>query len=84
MHAFTRAKEALGTIDGCVTAAGISLDKPFEDQTWGEVARVQDINVLPTQRFVSRQSFTDLIKDPRNVLLDTACCQANARTRLRR
>jgi sorbose reductase len=43
--AFDRAKQALGTIDGCVTAAGISLDKPFEDQTWEEVARVQDVNV---------------------------------------
>jgi sorbose reductase len=43
--AFDRAKQALGTIDGCVTAAGISLDKPFKDQTWEEVARVQDINV---------------------------------------
>jgi sorbose reductase len=43
--AFEEAKKALGTIDGCVTAAGISLDKPFEKQTWAEVARVHDINV---------------------------------------
>jgi len=46
--AFDKATKALGTIDGCVTAAGISLDKPFENQTWEEVARVQDINVLGT------------------------------------
>ena len=42
---FEKATKALNTIDDCVTAAGISLDKPFEDQTWAEVARVQDINV---------------------------------------
>lgn len=43
--AFEQATKTLGTIDGCVTAAGISLDKPFEEQTWAEVARVHDINV---------------------------------------
>ena len=44
-EAFGKATQALGTIDGLVTAAGVSLDKPFEEQTWDEVAKVQDINV---------------------------------------
>lgn len=28
-----------------VTAAGIALDKPFVEQSWKEVRRVQDVNV---------------------------------------
>lgn len=43
--AFDKAVEALGSIDGCVPAAGIAIDKPFVDQTWDEFTRIQDINV---------------------------------------
>jgi sorbose reductase len=53
--AFGKATKVLGTIDGCVTAAGISLDKPFEDQNWEEVARVQDINVNSQLQALHRQ-----------------------------
>ncbi|KAM0720679.1 hypothetical protein Q7P37_004816 [Cladosporium fusiforme] len=37
-----------GSIQGCVTAAGIALDKPFCDHTWEECKRVLDVNVLGT------------------------------------
>ncbi|KAG9570659.1 NAD(P)-binding protein, partial [Aureobasidium melanogenum] len=43
-----KALEALGTIDGCVPAAGIAIDKPFVDQTWEEFTRIQEINVRGT------------------------------------
>lgn len=42
---FARALEMLGSIDGCVPAAGIAIDKPFVDQTWEEFTRIQEINV---------------------------------------
>ncbi|KAF3049097.1 hypothetical protein E8E11_007003 [Didymella keratinophila] len=38
---FEEASEALGgSIDGCVPAAGIAIDKPFVDQTWDEFTRI--------------------------------------------
>lgn len=43
--AFERAVDALGSIHGCVTCAGIAMEKPFEEHTWEEVRRVMDINV---------------------------------------
>ena len=43
--AFAKAIEELGSIDGCVPAAGIAIDKPFVDQTWDEFTRIQEINV---------------------------------------
>jgi sorbose reductase len=42
---FAKALEELGSIDGCVPAAGIAIDKPFIEQTWEEFTRIQDINV---------------------------------------
>jgi sorbose reductase len=43
---FEKALKALGgSIDGCVPAAGIAIDKPFVDQTWDEFTRIQEINV---------------------------------------
>lgn len=36
------------SVDGCVPAAGIAIDKPFLDQTWEEFTRIQDINVRGT------------------------------------
>ena len=44
--AFVQAIQELGSIDGCVPAAGIAIDKPFVDQTWDEFTRIQEINVL--------------------------------------
>ncbi|EON97282.1 putative short-chain dehydrogenase reductase sdr protein [Phaeoacremonium minimum UCRPA7] len=45
---FEAALASLGTIDGCVPAAGIAIDKPFVDQTWDEFTRIQEINVRGT------------------------------------
>lgn len=42
---FAKALESLGSIDGCVPAAGVAIDKPFVDQTWEEFTRIQEINV---------------------------------------
>lgn len=44
---FESALQSLGTIDGCVPAAGIAIDKPFIEQTWDEFTRIQEINVRP-------------------------------------
>lgn len=43
--AFKRAVDAVGSIHGCVTCAGIAMEKPFEEHTWEEVRRIMDINV---------------------------------------
>ncbi|KAH0327033.1 NAD(P)-binding protein, partial [Aureobasidium melanogenum] len=47
-ESFAEALEVLGTIDGCVPAAGIDIDKAFVDQTWEEFTRIQEINVRGT------------------------------------
>ena len=43
--AFNQAISKLGSLDGLVPAAGIVIDKPFVEQTWGEVDRIQQVNV---------------------------------------
>lgn len=43
--AFQKTLDEFGTVDGCVPAAGIAIDKPFVDQTWDEFNRIQEINV---------------------------------------
>jgi sorbose reductase len=35
-------------IQGCVTAAGITLERPFADHTWDECQRMLNVNVLGT------------------------------------
>jgi len=42
---FDKAIEKLGSVDGLVTAAGIAINKPFLEQTWEEVNRLQQVNV---------------------------------------
>lgn len=43
---FEQALEQLGgSIHGLLPAAGIAIDKPFVEQTWGEYNRIHDINV---------------------------------------
>ena len=37
-----------GGIQGCVTAAGITLERPFADHTWDECQRMLSVNVLGT------------------------------------
>lgn len=56
--AFDKALDSLGTIDGCVPAAGIAIDKPFLDQTWDEFTRIQDINVRLVLRLFSSTLLT--------------------------
>lgn len=43
--AFQKTLDTFKTIDGCVPAAGIAIDKPFVDQTWEDFTRIQEINV---------------------------------------
>lgn len=44
-NAFDQTLEEFKTVDGCVPAAGIAIDKPFIDQTWEDFNRIQEINV---------------------------------------
>ncbi|KAH6976246.1 hypothetical protein BKA56DRAFT_523617 [Ilyonectria sp. MPI-CAGE-AT-0026] len=46
--AFQSAVGILGGVDGCVTCAGIALEKPFEQTTFDEVSRIQNVNVVGT------------------------------------
>lgn len=43
---FDQAISMLGTLHGLVPAAGIALDKPFVEQTWDEVNKIQQVNVM--------------------------------------
>lgn len=42
---FEKAIASLGSLDGLVPVAGIVVDKPFVEQTWEEVNRIQQTNV---------------------------------------
>lgn len=42
---FEKAIASLGSLDGLVPAAGIVIDKPFVEQTWDEVNKIQQVNV---------------------------------------
>ncbi|CAI6059967.1 hypothetical protein V2G26_015801 [Clonostachys chloroleuca] len=59
--AIGRVVQELGSIDGCVPAAGIAIDKPFLDQTWEEFNRIQEINVRGTF-FVTQLAARQMIK----------------------
>jgi sorbose reductase len=48
---FEEAMGLLGSLDGCVTAAGIAYDTPFLEQDWKQVRRVMDINVFSSRLF---------------------------------
>jgi sorbose reductase len=37
-----------GSIHGCVTAAGITLERPFAEHTWDESQRLLNVNVMGT------------------------------------
>ncbi|EGX90352.1 short-chain dehydrogenase, putative [Cordyceps militaris CM01] len=68
--AFAKTLAEFGTIDGCVPAAGIAIDKPFVDQTWDEFNRIQEINVRGTF-FTVQLVAKELIKQkkPGSILL---------------
>lgn len=42
---FAKANEFLGSLDGLVPCAGVAIDKPFTEQTWAEMTRIQELNV---------------------------------------
>ncbi|KAH7141723.1 hypothetical protein EDB81DRAFT_948148 [Dactylonectria macrodidyma] len=46
--AFKRAGDLLGSIDGCVTCAGLALETAFEETSWKEARRIHDVNVTGT------------------------------------
>ncbi|KAL1582530.1 hypothetical protein WHR41_08703 [Cladosporium halotolerans] len=59
--AFQKTLDTFKTIDGCVPAAGIAIDKPFVDQTWEEFTRIQEINVRGTF-FTAQMVAKELLK----------------------
>ncbi|KAI8245448.1 hypothetical protein K4K57_000140 [Colletotrichum sp. SAR 10_99] len=59
--AFDKALSEFGTINGCVPAAGIAIDKPFLEQTWDEFNRIQEINVRGTF-FVAQLVAAQMVK----------------------
>ncbi|KAF5527531.1 Sorbose reductase SOU1 [Colletotrichum aenigma] len=59
--AFDKVLSEFGTIDGCVPAAGIAIDKPFLEQTWDEFNRIQEINVRGTF-FVAQLVAAQMVK----------------------
>jgi NAD(P)-dependent dehydrogenase (short-subunit alcohol dehydrogenase family) len=81
---FAKALESLGTIDGCIPAAGIAIDKPFVDQTWEEFTSIQEINVSSQviQHICPISLLTKL--GPGHFLHRTACSEADHQAELRR
>jgi len=49
---FAKAIENLGGLDGLVPCAGIAIDKPFTEQTWTEMTRIQELNVSTDFRVI--------------------------------
>jgi len=49
---FEKAIASLGGLDGLVPAAGIVIDKPFVEQTWDEVNKIQQVNVWTFSKIV--------------------------------
>ncbi|OAA64022.1 NAD(P)-binding domain protein [Cordyceps fumosorosea ARSEF 2679] len=68
--AFQKTLDEFKTVDGCVPAAGIAIDKPFIEQTWDEFNRIQEINVRGTF-FTVQLVARELIKQgkPGSILL---------------
>ncbi|KAF2757415.1 NAD(P)-binding protein [Pseudovirgaria hyperparasitica] len=58
--AFAAGLKALGGLDGVFTSAGIAIDKPFTEQSWAEVEKIQKVNVLGT--FFTAQMAADEFK----------------------
>ncbi|KAH8707118.1 short chain dehydrogenase [Phaeosphaeriaceae sp. PMI808] len=58
--AFQSAVEALGSVDGLVTSAGIALEKPFAKHTWDEVNKILQVNVTGT--YFSTQLFAEQVE----------------------
>lgn len=68
---FDKAVQALGKLDGIVTAAGIAIDKPFVNQSWEEVNKVMQVNVSHTC-CSNRARLTVIVAEPRIIFLSPA------------
>lgn len=68
--AFKLAVDALGSLDGCVTCAGIALEKAFEETTFQETKRLQDVNVRnPSCDSLTFKKLTDTCRSWGHTLL---------------
>ncbi|KAF2233754.1 NAD(P)-binding protein [Viridothelium virens] len=45
---FKDAVDTVGDLHGCLTAAGVALDKPFQEHTWEESRRILEVNCIGT------------------------------------
>ena len=45
---FESVVEKTGGIQGCMTAAGITLERPFAEHTWDESQRLLSVNFIST------------------------------------
>ncbi|RVX72823.1 hypothetical protein B0A52_03176 [Exophiala mesophila] len=59
--AFMRVKEDFGSIDNCITAAGIVVDRPFSDHEWDECSRLLNVNVMGS--FFSAQLAAQVMRE---------------------
>lgn len=87
--AFERAVNALGSVHGILTAAGIAIDKAFVEQTWAEAEKVQQVNVsFPMAGWVEFEyllsfdlTLLEQLVGARIFLDRAASCQSDAETR---
>jgi NAD(P)-dependent dehydrogenase (short-subunit alcohol dehydrogenase family) len=47
--AFQESMTVLGSLHGCVTCAGLALEKPFGETSWPKARRIHDVNVCFNQ-----------------------------------
>lgn len=84
--AFQTAFGILGTVHGLVTCAGIALEKAFEQTSWAECRRIQDVNVGadPSECLVKRYRLTIAYLGDRYIFLCAARIRAVQETGYRR
>tara|TARA_R110002060_G_scaffold36288_2_gene47265 strand:+ start:179 stop:790 length:612 start_codon:yes stop_codon:yes gene_type:complete len=81
---FEQVLKVLGSVDGCVLAAGIAIDKPFVEQTWDEFNRIQDINVSANVPETLIEFVLNDCAGQRNILHGPALRKTNHQARNRR
>jgi len=79
ISSFEKAIASLGSLDGLVPAAGIVIDKPFVEQTWDEVDRIQQVNVMGTF-FAAQLAVKQMLKQstPGSIVLVASICAHQA------
>ncbi|KAK5945983.1 hypothetical protein PMZ80_000122 [Knufia obscura] len=72
---FEKAIASLGSLDGLVPVAGIVVDKPFVEQTWEKVNRIQQTNVMGTF-FATQLAVKQMLKQgtPGSIVLVASLC----------